>query len=125
MDTAVVIVEDSETSRRRLEAAVGEVPGMRLVGSAAIAPAAIDLLTALRPGVAIVDLFLGETSGIDVLRAIAERNLPTKAIVVTSAPSRALGEVCLGLGARFFFDKALEFDQFRDALQALRLESAE
>lgn len=124
METAVVIIEDSEQSLRRLTSAVDEVPGLRLIGSAPTPGEAVELVSALRPAILILDVFLSGGSGIDVLRAIAHRGIKTEVVVVTNAPSTALSQACFGLGARFFFDKALEFEQFQDALRTLRAEAA-
>jgi DNA-binding NarL/FixJ family response regulator len=122
MESAVVIIEDSEPSLRRLEAAVTGTPGLTVGGSAATPGKAIELISALRPAILILDLFLDGGTGVEVLRAIRERGLDTRVIVVTNAPSAALSKHCRDLGARFFFDKAIEFDQFEDALRALQAE---
>ncbi len=123
MNTAVVIVEDSQASLRRLKEAVNEIPGLQLVGSAPAAREAIELIANLRPAILILDLFLLEGSGVDVLQAVAEHGIPTQTIVVTSAPSETLTHACMTLGARFFFDKALEFEEFKSALRSLQQEA--
>ena len=124
MGTAVVIVEDSEQFVLRLKAAVNEVPGLALAGSAATPAEAIELVFTARPAIVILDLFLIGGSGVEVLRAIKEQRLDTQVIVVTNAPSKALSDSCRDLGARFFFDKALEFDQFQEVLRTLPARSA-
>jgi CheY-like chemotaxis protein len=92
--------------------------------SAATPAAAIELVSAYKPTIVILDLFLTGGSGVEVLRAMGERNTNTHVVVVTNAPSSSLSKACRDLGARFFFDKALEFDQFREALKTLKAEAA-
>jgi DNA-binding NarL/FixJ family response regulator len=122
--TGVVIVEDSEQSLRRLVSAVEEIPGLSLVGSAATPSDAIELASTLRPEILILDLYLLGGSGVEVLEAIREQEIDTQVVVVTNEPSPALNEACLNLGARFFFDKSLEWEQLQKALRNLRAEAA-
>jgi DNA-binding NarL/FixJ family response regulator len=124
MDSPVVIVEDSEMSLRRLESAVEAVTGLALAGTARSPAEAIELVSTLRPAIVILDLFLADGSGVDVLRAMAEKGIRAEVVVVTNAPSAALGDACREFGARFFFDKTLEFEEFQAALQTLQAEIA-
>lgn len=115
----VLIVEDCEEHLRRLESAVSEIPGLQLLGSAATPAGAIELASTLRPNIVLLDLYLLGGSGLEVLEALREQRIDTQVVVVTGAPSSALSKACLGLGARFFFDKALEFEQMQAALTTL------
>jgi two-component system nitrate/nitrite response regulator NarL len=123
VETAVVIVEDSEVALRQLKSAVTEVPGLKVAGAAPTPGEAIHLVSSIRPAITILDVFLKGGTGIDVLHAIREQGIPTHVVVVTNAPSEMLNEACRGLGARFFFDKALEFEDFQEALRTLRAEA--
>ena len=72
----------------------------------------------------ILDLYLSGGSGIEVLEALRGGHIDTQVVVVTNSPSTRLKEACLELGARFFFDKALEFEQMKTALRQLMTENA-
>jgi DNA-binding NarL/FixJ family response regulator len=120
----VLIVEDSEQSREVLEATVLGSPGLSLAGSVATPGDAIEAAIRLKPAILILDIFLKEGTGLDVLRAIREQGLSISIIVVTNAPSAALKRHCSDLGARYFFDKSLELEVFQNALRTLGAEIA-
>ncbi|MEV1004475.1 response regulator transcription factor [Nonomuraea sp. NPDC050202] len=65
MELRCLIVDDS---RRFVEAAsrLLELQGVQVVGTAATGGRALELASALRPDVALVDVGLGEESGFDV-----------------------------------------------------------
>lgn len=119
MPAGVLIVEDSEPFQRTLAAAVGEVPGLEVVGTASTPARAIELISQLRPAIVVLDLYLTGGTGVDVLKAMRPGD-KTKVVVVTGSPSEPLKQACSQLGASFFFDKSLEFEQFRYALSGLR-----
>ena len=122
-DLGVVIVDDSDEWLRRLESAVQEVPSLAVVGTAATPTAAIDLVSTLRPPILVLDLGLSGGSGIDVLKALGNQNIQTRPVVITGSPSASLRTICMQLGARYFLDKAFEFEELQPALRELQEEA--
>ena len=121
----VVIVEDNRQWLSRLSADVAGVPGLCLAGTADTPEVAMRMTREVRPHIMILDLFLaGGGSGVDVLRFLREHHLDTRVIAVTGAPTAELRAACLELGARYFLDKAFDFDQIQPALQILADEAA-
>jgi DNA-binding NarL/FixJ family response regulator len=118
--TKVFLVEDFAPIRERLAALVQTVLGAEVVGNAdepASALAAIDLC---QPDVVVLDLRLkAGTSGLTVLKGLTERTTGAVVIVLTNTTYAQLRQVCMNLGARFFFDKSSEFTSVRDVVQQI------
>ena len=70
----VLMVDDSpvflEAARRLLER-----EGLSVVGAASTSAMAIDATERLRPDVVLVDIMLGQESGIDLARRLVERSV--------------------------------------------------
>jgi two-component system, NarL family, nitrate/nitrite response regulator NarL len=81
-----LIVDDSlefaEAASRRLES-----EGLSIVGRATSASEAISVAESVRPDVALVDVQLGEESGVDVARLLAA-HVPATRVILISAHSR-------------------------------------
>jgi len=115
----VFIVEDSFIIRSRLTAALEEVPGVRVVGEADGADAALFTTKRLRPDLVIVDLRLAEGSGLTVVEDL-KRLCPAPVVaVLTNYPYPQYRAICAELGADFFFDKAMGLDPLQDVCRSL------
>jgi DNA-binding NarL/FixJ family response regulator len=81
-----LIVDDSldfaDAACRRLES-----EGVRIVGRATSGSEAVAVAESVRPDVALVDVRLGEESGVEVARLLAAR-LPATRVILISAHSR-------------------------------------
>jgi DNA-binding NarL/FixJ family response regulator len=113
----VAVVEDSAAFLRRVEALLGEVPGVLLVGTAEDAAGAKLLLGEARVDVLLLDLYLKAGSGLEVLRHVHEARLPMSVLVMTSEPSDEMRTACLSLGALDCVDKVLLPDVVHGTLQ--------
>lgn len=118
----VVVVEDSEAFLMRLRLALDESPQLEVVGVAESAGQAISLLDRTRPDLVLLDLYLKEGTGVDVLRHIRETGLSVRTLVMTSSDSGELQSACLSLGAHRFFDKAGLISALPDEAEALTQE---
>ena len=103
----VAVVEDSAVFLRRVESLLEEIPDVLLVGTAADAAGAKHLLDEVQADVLLLDLYLKEGSGLDVLQYVRAAALPTSVLVMTSEPSEEMRAACLSLGALDCVDKAL------------------
>lgn len=102
----VVVAEDSEAFLLRLKLALREFPQLEVVGVAESAAVAISLIDTMKPDLVLLDLYLKDGSGVDVLRHIHETGQKVRSLVMTSEESGELRLACLSLGAFRFFDKA-------------------
>lgn len=122
--TGIVIIDDSAQWLGQLTSAVDAIGGLTVIGTASTPSAAIELVSTLRPPIVVLDLFLLGGSGLDVLKAVAKQNSGTRIVMVTGSPTIRLKQVCMQLGARYFFDKTFEFEELEAALRTLRQEIA-
>jgi DNA-binding NarL/FixJ family response regulator len=118
----VVVVEDSEAFLLRLKLALKLFPQLEVVGVAESASAAISLVDTVKPDLVLLDLYLKQGSGVDVLRHINETGLKVRTLVMTSEESGELRLACLSLGASRFFDKAGLIDALPGEVDSLSRE---
>jgi two-component system, OmpR family, response regulator len=114
MALRVFLVEDSAATRSLLAAVLVQDARVDIVGSAATEHDAIDWLDSHRDrwDIVLVDLFLGEGSGIGVIEHCQQRRDTQRVLVMTNhGRDRSLLEHCTALGADAVFHKATELDQ--------------
>jgi DNA-binding NtrC family response regulator len=97
----VLIVDDSVTIRAMLEEVLGREQGITLVGSAADAATAVQMIDALHPQVTTLDIAMPGVDGLVLLDAIHSR---THAIMLTSHGEAAANSI--DRGALGFFPKS-------------------
>jgi DNA-binding NarL/FixJ family response regulator len=79
----VFLVDDHPIVRHGLAQLLAAEPGLEICGQADDAASALDALVAAAPGVVTVDVSLGSSSGLDLIREIKQR-LPRAAVLVVS-----------------------------------------
>jgi DNA-binding NarL/FixJ family response regulator len=108
------MVEDSAATRSLLAIVLVLGAKVEIVGSAATERQAIDWLDSHRDGwdIVLVDLFLGEGSGVAVIERCQVRCDDQRVLVMTNH-GRDLGLLahCKGLGADAVYHKATELNQ--------------
>lgn len=112
MQFRTYIVEDSPTIRQNLTETLQELAQIDAVGSADTEQEGARWL-AQHPGdwdLAIVDLFLREGSGMNVLQACRHRQPTQKMVVLSNHATRDVRWRCAQLGADAVFDKSTEID---------------
>lgn len=117
-ETRLFLVEDSAQIRERLLALFASVEGVRTVGYADSAEAAIRDILAVRPHAVVLDVSLAQGSGIDVLRALKAHAPEIDVYMLTNFATPQYQRLCERLGAKGFFDKSTEFELVRDAIAA-------
>jgi DNA-binding NarL/FixJ family response regulator len=118
----IYLVEDNAIIRENLAAALAELAGTTLCASAEGGKEAVAWL-ATHPDdwdLAIVDVFLKEGNGIDVVAASKARHSDQKLVVLTNYASKGVREQCLKLGADAVFDKSNDIDSLVDFCLAQR-----
>jgi len=101
----VIIADDNEAQRNKLEKALANVEGVSVVGSAASGSDALELIEKQRPAVAIIDVILSGADGFWVLEEASKRGLKTKFIVATALSSETFVTKAMGLGASYYMIK--------------------
>jgi two-component system, OmpR family, response regulator len=106
------LVEDNQVIVANLTETLQELADVVVVGCVAEAGTASHWLCAHQDDwdLVIVDLFLQEGSGLDVLAAVRERASDQRAIVASNYATPEMRSQCKALGADRVFDKSTEID---------------
>lgn len=108
------IVEDSSTIRDNLIETLKELAQVEPVGATESEHEAKRWLAANDWDLAIIDLFLREGSGMNVLDACRARRPNQKVVVLSNHASRDVRWRCAQLGADAMFDKSTELEKLVD-----------
>jgi two-component system response regulator DevR len=121
----LLIIDDHEMVREGLKAMLTAEADFEIVGDAANAEQALELIERLRPDVILLDVRLPGESGIDVCRTVTERYPETAVIILTTFTDETLVAQCIQAGARGFIVKDIErFDLKRSIRAVARGEAA-
>jgi DNA-binding NarL/FixJ family response regulator len=117
--TRIYIVDDSEIIRSRLAEMLGRVPDVRIVGEASAAPQAVVDILALHPDFVLLDLDLGRTSGMYVLKAVHPLAPQIAFVVLTNHAEPQYRRACERAGAACFLDKTTEFARVPEVIATI------
>jgi DNA-binding response OmpR family regulator len=106
----VLVVDDSAAVRTRLARMLAEQGGLS-VEEAADVGSALASLGQARPDAVVLDIRLGDGSGLQILQAVKSAPRPPLVIMLTNHPTDYHRRWCREHGADFFFDKATDMDQ--------------
>jgi len=127
MKIRAYLIEDNPVIRENLLATLKELASIEPVG---IAETEEEAATWLRSqdghwDLAIVDLFLREGNGLNVLAALSDREPHQKMVVFSNHATNEVRRRCEQLGADAVFDKSTEIDALLDycELQRSQVES--
>jgi DNA-binding NarL/FixJ family response regulator len=115
----LLIIDDHEMVREGLKAILVAEPDFSIVGEAANAERALELVERLRPDIALLDIRLPGVSGIEVCRTMTERYPQTAVIILTTFTDENLVAQCVQAGARGFIVKDIERFDLKRAIRAV------
>jgi two-component system, NarL family, response regulator NreC len=113
----VVLIDDHPVLREGLAMFLQHQEDVTCVGQAADRAAAMALLTAERPDLAVVDLALGAEDGLELVRSMRTLSPATKTLVLTMHEEREYVRAALTAGANGY---ALKRGGARDVIDAIR-----
>jgi DNA-binding NarL/FixJ family response regulator len=120
----VFLVENAAPLRRRIAEAISAIPGVIVVGEAEDTATALEEIATRGADVAVVDLRLTASSGIELIARLAREQPTVVTLVLTNHTSSPFRDACKHAGANFFFDKTSEFDAACHTIEALVKERA-
>ncbi|MDM0032269.1 response regulator [Variovorax sp. J22P271] len=123
MPLAVFLVEDNEKIRDHLIPALADLGDANVLAIAQSEGEAVQWLAGHKGewDLAVVDLFLAEGSGIEVVRWCQGRETHQRVAVLTNYSTESVRKLCFDAGADAFFDKSTQLDEFFEfCLQANR-----
>jgi DNA-binding NarL/FixJ family response regulator len=117
MSITVLLVDDQEIYRSAIRAHLDRMPELKVLGEALDGQSALRLAAELRPDVVVVDLFLPDLDGVEVMREI-KRAQPNTGLVALSGMTDdpATRERALGVGACALLDKTTDIDRVVPAI---------
>ena len=116
--TTVMLVDDHPLVRQGLQAVLGEVDDITVVGEASDGRAAVDLAAALRPNVVIMDLQLPGLHGIDATREIVAAGPGTAVLVLTMFEDDDMVFAAVAAGAAGYLLKGADGPDIVTAIRA-------
>lgn len=115
----VVVVDDHPVFRLGMSALLGSLDGVAVVGDAENAAAAHELVAAQTPDVVLMDLHLGEDSGIEATRTIAHRHPDVAVLVITMQEDDESVVASIRAGAKGYLLKGASPDEVERAIRAV------
>ena len=115
-----LVVDDDYRIAKVHAAGVGRVGGFTAVGEAHSAAEARRLVSARRPDLLLLDLYLPDGHGLDLMRSLREAPPCPDFVVVTAAQDIESVRRAMQLGAVYYLVKPFGFAQLRDQLSAYR-----
>ena len=120
-----LVVDDDFMAASVHRSYVERVPGFEVVGEAHTGADTIEFARRLRPDLILLDIYLPDMSGIDVLRALREPDAPpVDVMAITSAKDVDTLRRAMQGGVIHYLVKPFFFDTFRERLEkyaALRI----
>ena len=113
----VFIVEDDPMVLEVNSSFLERVTLFTLCGTATTGKEAIADIFQKKPDLVLLDMFLPDMSGLDVLRTIREKDLKCDVIMITAAKDAETVQNVFRLGAVDYLVKPFRFDRFKTALE--------
>jgi DNA-binding NarL/FixJ family response regulator len=101
----VVIVDDHPLVRERLSQLINHELDMEVCGEAEDAAEAIEIIRSTTPGLAIVDITLKDSSGVELIKAIKALPFPVPVLVLSMHDESLYAERALRAGASGYITK--------------------
>ncbi|WP_425569352.1 response regulator [Pseudonocardia yuanmonensis] len=111
-----MVVDDHPIWREGVARDLGE-RGLEVVATAPDAGAAVRIAPAVRPQVVLMDLNLGETSGVDAIAGIVEKLPDTRVLVLSASGEHADVLEALKAGATGYLVKSASAEELVDAVR--------
>jgi response regulator of citrate/malate metabolism len=119
-DLRVLVVEDEPVALEAHAAYVARVPGFVVAATAATSQEALRALQAHDVDVVLLDMFLPDRHGLDVIRAMRAAGHRADVIAVTSARDLDIVRSAVSLGVVQYLLKPFVFATLRERLEAYR-----
>src|SRR5699024_6078741 len=113
----VFIVEDDPMVLEINKEFLKKVPKYSFVGSAGNGKDALAEIKKLNPDLVLLDKFLPDISGIDILVELRAERVPCDVIMITAATDVRVIKEAMSLGAVDYMVKPFRFDRYKKSLE--------
>lgn len=117
----VLVAEDHDQVRARIERIVEAMPGITVVGTATNGLVAVSAAKRLTPDVILMDISMPILNGIEATRQIVDLNLDSRIIALTSLEDDATFHEALRAGVAGFLLKTSSRGEIMHAIQQVHL----
>ena len=115
--TRIVVIDDHPLVRERLIELIGREPDLEICGEAEDRSGALEVISATHPHIAIVDLSLKGSLGLELIKDLQVVRPDLLLLVVSMQEETVYGERCLRAGAKGYITKQ---QASRHIMQAIR-----
>ncbi len=115
----VLIVDDHPVVREGLTMHLSTQPDLEVCGEAEDLPGALALIASARPDVAIIDISLKNSNGIELIRRIKDRADAVRILVWSMYPESLYAERALRAGAHGYLNKGQATRHVLDAVRTI------
>lgn len=116
----VLIVDDSPQVRKRVAALLNESSQIHIAGQAGSGREAIEAVEHIRPDTVVLDIRLPDQNGIALLKRFKADYPQMAVIMLTNLDGPRYRQVCRGLGADGFLNKAMDFERIAETITGHR-----
>lgn len=113
----VLIVDDHPVVRDGLAQRIAQQPDLEVCGTAADASEALQLVIATKPDLALIDIALKTSSGIDLIKRIKAHGVPTRILVLSMYNESLYAERALRAGAMGYITKEHATENIIEAIR--------
>lgn len=113
----VLIVDDHPAVREALAIRIGRQSDLEVCGEADDLSTALQMIDETRPDVAVVDISLKSSSGIDLIKRIKDRRKPVRILVWSMNGESLYAERALRAGALGYIDKNQATEKIVEAIR--------
>lgn len=113
----VFLADDHKIFRQGLRLLLSSLEGIEVVGEAGAGDEALNQISALLPDIAILDIAMPKLDGLEVLKQLREKTVPTKIIILTMHKDEKVLRKALFCGASGFVLKDNAFEDLAYAIQ--------
>nr|WP_275422400.1 response regulator [Paenibacillus mucilaginosus] len=112
-----MIVEDDPVAAKIYEQFAAKLGSFRMIATAATGGQALELLQVVTPQLILLDVFLPDMNGMDVLRHVRQHGLKTDVILITAANDTDTVSEAIRGGAYGYIIKPILLDKFTATLE--------
>jgi DNA-binding NarL/FixJ family response regulator len=118
-NASVAVVDDHPLIRRGFGSSIGDEAGLIVVWTASTIVEAIENLNSSIPEVMVIDIALGDGSGLDLTRTVKERHPAVKVLVSSMKDEKLYAGRCLKAGASGFISKSEPVEKMIEAIHVI------
>jgi two-component system nitrate/nitrite response regulator NarL len=115
----VLVADDHPAMRRAFARLVQEWEGLELVGEAADGEQAIEMVAALNPDVALLDVRMPKLDGLAILARLTAQASPVRVLLISGNDDSEIAHEAIAQGAAGFLSKDAEESEICDAIGAV------